>query len=134
MLVELKQAHKALLGCIDELELLTSADVPDQQKLASVRWKLSRESVQRRRLVEAACDWLMTGATQTESARVAALRDDSAATVAESSRHVGTWTMDRIIADWDGYRAASATMRTVMRRRIKQEQQTLYPLLERAAA
>lgn len=134
MLSELKRAHETLLACIDELEGLTKDDTPDAQKLASVRWKLSRASVQRRRLVEAACDHLMANSGVIESSRIAALREDSADTVAASSRHVGRWTMAQVLADWDGYREASAAMRKSMRTRIAQEQRALYPLLERAAA
>ena len=134
MLSELKRAHETLLACIDELEALTKNDTPDAQKLASVRWKLSRASVQRRRLVEGACDLLMTDATLIASTRITALRGESADTVAASSRHVGRWTMDQVLADWDGYRDASASMRKAMRGRIAREQLALYPLLERAAA
>ena len=134
MLSELKRAHEMLLACIDELETLAGDDTPDAQKLASVRWKLSRASMQRRRLVEAACDLLMTDATLIATSRVAALREDSAATVAASSRHVGRWTTAQVLADWDGYREASAAMRKAMRARIAREQLALYPLLERAAA
>jgi len=46
-----------------------------------------------------------------------------------TSRHVGSWTIEAITADWDGYRAASAEMRTAMRRRIADEKAILYPLL-----
>ena len=134
MLGELKRAHETLLACITELEGLTSAGTPDAEKLARVRWKLSRASVQRRRLVEAACDLLMANATLIESSRVTALREDSAETVAASSRHVGRWSMEQVLADWDGYREASAALRKAMRARILQEQRALYPLLERAAA
>ena len=134
MLSELKRAHEALLACIGELEKLTGEETPDAQKLGSVRWKLSRASAQRRRLVDAASERLMSDATRIESSRVAALREDSAATVAASSRHVGRWTMAQVLADWDGYREASAALRKAMRARILQEQRALYPLLERIAA
>lgn len=134
MLSELKRAHEALLACIAELEGLTRDETPDRQKLASVRWKLSRASSERRKLVDAACDWLVRSTNTIDRSRVVALRGESADTVAASSRHVGRWTMDQILADWDGYREASATMRRSMRARILQEQRALYPLLDRAAA
>lgn len=134
MLRELKCAHETLLACIAELEQLTRDDVPDGETLARVRWKLSRASVQRRRLVDEACDLLMTNATLIESSRIAALREDNSETVAASSRHVGRWSMEQVLADWKGYREASAAMRRIMRARILQEQRALYPLLERAAA
>ncbi|WP_343519779.1 hypothetical protein [Sphingomonas sp.] len=134
MLAELKRAHETLLSCLEELERLAEADVPDPAKLASVRWKLSRASGDRRKLVEAACDLLLGSANMIDRSRAAALRAESAEMIAASSRHVGRWTMNEVLADWEGYRAASAAIRGAMRGRIAQEQRALYPLLERAAA
>ena len=42
----------------------------------------------------------------------------------------GEKKMANIVADWDGYRRASAEMRESMRRRIADEQAILYPLLQ----
>ncbi|WP_423604174.1 hypothetical protein [Sphingomonas sp. MS122] len=134
MLSDLKRAHETLLACLDELEKLAEANVPDPAKLASVRWKLSRASGERRKLVEAACDLLLNSANAIDRNRAAALRGESAELIAASSRHVGRWTMDEVLADLVGYREASAAMRKSMRARIAQEQRALYPLLERAAA
>lgn len=134
MLAELKQAHEALLACIAELEKLTRDKKPDPERLASVRWRLSRSSARRRKLVETACDLLMADPRTIDKARVEALRQESAATVSASSRHVGRWTMANILDDWSGYCEASAEMREAMRNRIAREQYALYPLLERAAA
>lgn len=131
MLAELKRAHAALLSGIDELEKLALDDVPDRATLANVRWKLSKASGERRRLVDTACDLLMASADAIDRNRVMLLRENNAETVAASSRHVGHWTMDAVIADWDSYREASTVLRKAMRGRILQEQRALYPLLER---
>lgn len=134
MLSELKRAHDRLLACIDELEELTREEAPDRLRLASVRWKLSKASGERRKLVEEACDWLAASGGMIEQSRVSALREANAAMVTVSSRHVGRWSMEHVLADWTGYREASAAIREAMRGRIAQEQRALYPLLERAAA
>ncbi|HEY0622673.1 hypothetical protein [Sphingomonas sp.] len=135
MLLELRRAHDVLLSCLDELERLTLDDTLDRAKLANIRWKLSKASAERRKRVDAACDYLsMHSATSIDRDRVAALRADIAENVAASSSHVRRWSMDQVLIDWDGYRAASATLRKAMRGRILQEQRALYPLLERAAA
>jgi len=134
VLLELKRAHDTLLSCLDELERLTLDAAPDRARLANIRWKLSKASAERRRLVDAACDLLMISALSVDRTRVAALRENDAESVAASSSHVRQWSVDQVLADWDGYRAASAALRRAMRARILQEQRTLYPLLDRAAA
>ena len=135
MLLELKRAHDALLSCLDELERLSLDDRPDRAKLANIRWKLSKASAERRKRVDAACDYLsMHSANAIDRDRVASLRADIADGVAASSSHIRRWTIDQVLADWGGYRAASAALRKTMRARILQEQRALYPLLDRAAA
>jgi len=134
VLWELKRAHDALLSCLNELERLTRDATPDRAKLADTRWRLSKASAERRKLVDAACDLLMISALSSERASVRALREHNAEHVAASSSHIRSWPIDQALADWDGYRAASAVVQTMMRGRILQEQRTLYPLLDRAAA
>lgn len=134
MLLELKRAHDALLSCLNELERLTRDAVPDRAKLANTRWKLSKASADRRKLVDAACDLLLISALAPDRARVRALRESDAEGVAASSSHVRRWPVDQAIADWDQYRTASTAVQKAMRQRILQEQRTLYPLLDRAAA
>lgn len=127
MLGELREAHEALLGGIQELEEATRAAVPDRSVLAAIRWRLSRASGRRRRLVDQACAELRSGAP----AQIDRLRENSADLLSASSRHVGTWTIEQVLADWDGYRTASTAMRAAMRKRILEEKAVLYPLLER---
>ncbi len=129
MLAELREAHETLLNGIQELEDATHAPAPDPSVLAAIRWRLSRASGQRRRLIEQACTRLREGASPGVAAAIDRLRQNSAEMLAASSRHVGGWTIDHIVADWEGYRAASTAMRAAMRRRIEREKSTLYPLL-----
>jgi hypothetical protein len=129
MLAELREAHAALLGGIQDLEEATRAAVPDPSALAAIRWRLSRASGRRRRLVDQACAELRPSAP-TEIER---LREKSADLLSASSRHVGTWTIEQVLADWDGYRAASTAMRATMRKRILEEKAVLYPLLGKAS-
>jgi hypothetical protein len=134
VLFELKRAHAALLSCLDELERLTRDPVPDRAKLADTRWRLSKASAERRRLVDAACDLLMISALSSDRAEVRTLREHGTELVAASSSHIRRWPIDQVLGDWDGYRIASAALRKSMRARMLQEQRTLYPLLDRVAA
>jgi len=128
MLAELREAHEALLSGIQALEDATRAAAPDPSALAAIRWQLSRASRRRRRLVDQACAELRPHAP----AEIDRLRDNSAEMLSASSRHVGSWTIEQVLADWDGYRAASTAMRAAMRKRIHEEKAILYPLLGKA--
>lgn len=129
MLEELREAHAALLAGIQELEDATRADAPDASALAGIRWRLSRASGRRRRLIEQASAHLLDQVPGA-APEIGRLREGNAEMLSASSRHVGDWTIERITADWRGYRAASADMRKAMRARIALEKKILYPLLE----
>lgn len=131
MLAELRDAHNSLLAGIQELEDAAKADVPDPSLLATIRWRLSRASSHRRRLVEEASAQLLEQAPAA-APEIGRLRENNAEMLFASSRHVGGWPIARITGDWDGYRLASAEMRRSMRTRIGLEQAILYPLLERS--
>jgi hypothetical protein len=131
MLTELHQAHEQVLSALGELEKLTDAPQPDGTALANIRWKLSRASGKRRRLVEEACTRLIDKAAPAEAQAVGTLQQGIGVIQAASSQHVNAWTLARVIEDWDGYRAASAELRGRMRDRIATEKRVLYPLLQR---
>jgi hypothetical protein len=130
MLAELREAHHAVLTELQALEDAARSAAPDAHALAAIRWRLSRASGRRRRLVDQACDRLLAGASPATAQQLGTLRDTRAEILSASTRHVGQWTIDAVLGDWAGYRAASATMRKSMRRRIAVEQSLLYPLLE----
>jgi hypothetical protein len=132
MLTELHQAHEQVLAVLGELETLADAPQPDDGALASIRWKLSRASGQRRQLVEQACTRLLEKASDAEAPALRALKQGIGDMQSASSRHVGAWPLARVLEDWEGYRAASAQMRAAMRQRIAEEKRVLYPLLQRA--
>lgn len=129
MLAELREAHETLLNGIQELEDATRAEAPDPSALAAIRWRLSRASSRRRRLVDQACTLLREGGAPGAVAEIDRLRENSAEMLSTSSQHVGEWTIDRVVADWDAYRAASIRIRKAMRRRIENEKAILYRLL-----
>lgn len=130
MLAELQEAHDALLAGIRELEDATQADAPDASALAGIRWRLSRASGQRRRLIEQASAQLLERVPGA-APDIGRLRENNIGMLSASSRHVGGWPIERIAADWAGYCAASAEIRKAMRARIELERAILYPLLER---
>lgn len=133
MLSALKQSHEELLKSISELEAILSNDVIEIRLLAPARLQLSKASARRRELVAAAIQLLSEAASADELRRLDLLRDSNTAIAGATSRHVREWSTETIVANSEGYRAASAAMREAMRERIATERATLYPLLERAA-
>lgn len=132
MLTELEGAHSELLDLIAQLEAMTGHDAPDRDALAGIRWKLSRASGRRLKLLEKDIyPALLALAIEEEARSVANLRDGYPPVFAASRRHVAAWSIEAVMADWPGYCRASAEMREQMRMRIGMEQALLYPLLAR---
>lgn len=128
----LEELHADLLALIAEPEAATVPDSPDRNQLASVRWRLSRASRARTRLIEAVIlPHLRSYAMLAEQDSLRALSAQIAAASTGSSQHVTSWTIDRVLAEWDDYRAASAAIRDAMRRRIAAEKSALQPPLRR---
>lgn len=129
MLNELKQIHDELAAALDELDALTSEPELDEARLASARVKLSRVSGRRRRLVDAATLQLLDTASPADARRLRALRELNATQLEASTKHIGSWGLRHIQADWPGYCRASIGMRQSLRDLAAADRDTLYPLL-----
>lgn len=123
----LRTMHEELLAALAELERATGESSFDEATLSHIRYRLSRVSGARRKLVDALCTDLIARGEPAEPLR--ALRDANAATRAISTAHIGTWSLREVSSDWAGYCRASATMRARMRRQIEREKAVLYPYL-----
>lgn len=127
---DLQTLHEQLLAMLEELEDLTAQPVPDEAALASLRYRLTRTSGARRRLVDSLCVELQLTLSPGEAAAVRALREASIAAMTSSSDHIGTWSLRQLAKDWPGYCAASEQVRSAMRDQIEAEKAVLYPHLE----
>jgi hypothetical protein len=133
MLPDLQRLHEQLSAAIADLADLTAQTWPDRAGITRVRWKLSRASRLRLKLLEETVyPFLLKGAIPEDARHVSDLRRANAAVLAASREHIATWTIERVIADWSGYRAASADMRALMTARIQWERKILYTLLDQA--
>jgi len=126
----LRTLHQELLTTLVELEGVTQQSSFDEPTLSNIRYRLSRVSGARRKLVESLCMELIERGEPGEKLR--ALRDENFATRALSTAHIGTWSLPAVAKDWPGYCRASATMRARMRRQIEREKLVLYPYLDQA--
>lgn len=126
---ELRTLHEQLLEMLGELEALCERPAPDEAALAGLRYRLTRTSGARRKLIEALCVELQMALPQTEIAPIRALRESNVAAMTSSSDHIGTWSLREIMKDWSGYCQASRQIRRSMRDQIELERTTLYPHL-----
>lgn len=126
---DLQTLHQQLLQMLDELKELTERPAPDEAALAALRYRLTRASGARRRLVDSLCVELQLTLPKEEVAAVRTLRESSIAAMTSSSDHIGTWSLRQLAKDWRGYCAASQQMRQAMREQIEAEKATLYPHL-----
>jgi len=134
VLSELKTLHGELRKVIAELAAETAKAEPDEAMLPVIRLKLTRVSSRRKALIECSISPLLHDIRPEDARRIEGLRRIAADKAVESSAHIARWTMRTIRADWPGYRRASAEMRAQMLRRISEEADILYPLLEAKAA
>ena len=127
---ELSQLHDELVAAIAELAAGTARDAPNEAALASVRYRLTRTSTARRKLVETLCARFAPQLPPVEADQLRALQGDTGALRATSSRHIADWSPRDIAKNWRGYCEASASMRASMLNQIEREKALLYPLLE----
>jgi hypothetical protein len=126
---ELRTLHERLLGMLDELEALCARPNPDEAALAGLRYRLTRTSSARRKLIEKLCGELQMTLPKTKVAPIRALRESNIAAMTSSSDHIGTWSLREIMKDWTGYCQASQQIRRSMHDQIELERTTLYPYL-----
>jgi len=128
-MADLRVWHDELQAALAEMEALTARPGFDSAELSRVRYRLSRVSGERRKLVALLCDTLSEHATGFQAEQIAALRESNAQARAASTAHIGAWTLQQVTADWEGYCRASAQMRAIMRAQIAAEKAALYPRL-----
>ena len=129
MLSQLKALHAELRLAIAELAVEAAKNEPDQDRLPAARLKLTRVSGRRKSLIECSIAPILHNVAPEDARRIADLRYESSAIAVGTSEHIAQWTTRAIVADWFGYRRASAEMRRAMLRRIDQEAALFYPLL-----
>jgi hypothetical protein len=133
-LKQLKEAHADLISATNELARLTSGPVPAKDLLVSVRWKVSKASLERR-LLWGRIHAQLSGSVDAKSEDdLRHLQKTDMQLFRGSTAHVAKWTADAIIEDWRGYCSASEAMRSKMIDAIGTEERLLYPILEAAEA
>jgi len=132
MLAEFKAIHAELEAAMNELDRLTQADAPHQTAVAAARARLSKASGKRRALFGMACNYLGKTADPAAAATLRQLREQNAAQLAMSTRHIGTWGLRQLVANWPEYVRTAASMRQSMRDLIDADRKTLLPMLDRA--
>jgi hypothetical protein len=130
----LREAHADLIEAIEQLAKLTSGSLPDRQMLIDLRWAVSRSSLARRLLWGQIHALLGRSAGATVERDLRHLQELDAELIQASAKHVGSWTTDAIVEDWEGYCQASELMRGQMLDAIAEEKRLLYPILSSVAS
>ena len=132
MIDDFGRLHADLADVLDTLDRLTAAETPDDTAVASARARLGRLSGQRRRLFDAACNRVAESADAHAQQRIRTLRELNAQQLEASTKHIGTWGLRELVADWPGYVRTAAGMRQSMRDLIAADRDLLFPLLVQA--
>lgn len=126
----LREAHAALIGAIEELAQLTSGPLPGREVLVDVRWAVSQASLARR-LLWGQIHALLARRVEARFGRdLRRLQEADVELIRASAKHVGRWTIDAIVEDWEGYCQASELMRSQMLDAVAGEMRLLCPILE----
>lgn len=130
MLVSLANAQLALAKAIESLESVADVDRPPAPHvLARARYELST-AARTRMMVGSAATMLLRGALGDRAATILQQhRAMRAALDAFTRDYVSYWTLERVAADWPGYRKASAEKRALLRDSIQVEKDLLEPKL-----
>lgn len=126
---ELQSIHENLVAWMWALDELTALPSPQLGRLEAVRWFLGKARRDRRLVLERLYTILVPALEPTEAADVEQVRALTFETLAAGSKHVAKWTIERVEADWTGYRDETRKVRDLWLRAIEVEKRVLYPLL-----
>lgn len=126
---DLDDLNQRFSAAIVALERLLQNPAPDVAELGKRRAALARITTERVRFVHGRlCPMLASGPTPGHAAAARQVRERVAGLIAASNRHIGEWTMARVVADWPGYGAATRAM-AKQARGVLAMQHDIYPLL-----
>ncbi|MES2098170.1 MAG: hypothetical protein V4459_15565 [Pseudomonadota bacterium] len=131
---ELDDINDQFQAAIDALEGTLKTGGPDIAELARRRAALARVASARLRMIDQKlCPLLESGPTPQHAAAARHLRDRIAAIFAASNQHIGDWSSQRVVADWNGYCAATRSLASDVKSLLAMERRDIYPLLATAA-
>jgi hypothetical protein len=128
-MADLRTLHEDLLAALDALEALTAQPTANETELSGLRYRLTRISTERRKMIDSLFARLAETAPPDQAAHLRALSLSHRDARMKTTEHIGAWSLRRVADDWPGYCRASAKMRAAMRQ-IALEQAVLYPLID----
>lgn len=129
MLDQFKQVHEEMLGLIDLHEQLTRSQTPVMNDIAPLRLQLIEANRRRIDMLDQIYEMLGDDVPEAVRNEVADYRAEDREMLAAASRHIGTWTLDRIRDEWTVYQQACTAAYARQRRRIHSEQALIYPYI-----
>lgn len=136
MYSKLQQDHRILRGITGELRNWIGEErCSDPAGLAQCRWKLARMVTAHLALEDAHVYGPLANDHRPEAVAILRrFRQDLGLLLGQFSAHIGTWSAEAVMADWQGYCREAGALLAALDRRIDCEDDELYPLLIRDRA
>ena len=129
LLAGLQSAFREIDDCLAELEEVTAGCALDMMALATARLRMSQARHAKRRLVQKACEFLLSDASGAAVQSIRGIQDENSHYFRVSIEHVLYWTPHMLRTDWPGFCKASRKMRAKMKHLTTVEQRLLLPML-----
>ena len=133
MITELEKVRDEALSAMGAMDAVTSDSVADRYRVSNTRWRLSQAGLRGCTASGIIFQYLFPRVGPNEAEALQSLQRDHLEILRHSTVHIGMWTLDRIEADWPGYREAYRVIRGKMTTYIDTEKRILFPMLKEEA-
>jgi hypothetical protein len=131
LLVDLRAAFESLIQCLDELDELLEEPLPNLVQLTILRLKLSQLRLTRGSLVTTIREFLEGRVTDSEQLILDELKAAHQRLLQKAVTHTTHWGLEAVEAKWSEYRQTTRLLANQWRAKASEEQDLLFPLIER---
>jgi hypothetical protein len=133
-LAQMQEVHEKLLKAIADMADATQPGTPDPEKFTYARWRLSKASRARRVLWEQVRGYIAGRASGGERDAIDRLVADNEELRRSGTAHIGRWSSQAIVQNWEDYCDASRSVRWEIMSVVRHERRNIMPILERLSS
>lgn len=130
MLAELEDVREELFLALGAMDAVTGSSDADRYQVSAKRLRLSQVGLKSSTAWGLMYQYLMPRIDPGAAAALGSLQRNHLEMMRHSSVHIGEWTLDRIEADWNGYRDSYRSLRSKLTTHMSSEKRLLYPILQ----
>ena len=130
MLAELDDVREELFLALCAMDAVTRSSDVDRYQVSAKRLRLSQVGLKSSTAWGLMYQYLMPRIDPGAAATLDSLQRNHLEMMRYSSVHIGEWTLDRIQADWNGYRDAYGSLRSKLTTHMSSEKRLLDPILQ----